>query len=528
MLDATGEMNRRAVLKALISIAAIPLLTLPSAAAVPKFAGDPFRLGVASGSPSADGFVLWTRLIDPSLEDLKAVDVGWEIYDESGGRPIAQGVTVATRHLAFSVHVEVSGLQPNRWYRYRFMVGSATSLMGRTRTLPRPGDAIESLRLSYASCQRWEHGHYAAYRQMLADRPDVVVFLGDYIYDLAARGKPLRGAGLKRIQTLRDYRARYALYKSDPLLQEMHAACPWLVTWDDHEIESNYAADLSMKGSENFIAKRAAGYLAYYEHMPIRSRTARISLSRLLKGTPLRLYEAYDFGNLARLYLLDARQYRAPPLCKPRKEAAEATPVDDLCLTRKDGYRTMLGIEQETWLRRSLEQSAAAGSRWNIICQQTRFTPRNYSSGIGKKFNSDTWDGYPEARQRLIDDLVETKVQNPVILGGDIHQNWVADVKHDPYDAATPTVAVEFCGTSISSRSGADADRVPLVVKRNPHCLLMDPAHRGYGLVDVSKPEMTVRLRAVDDVRQEASPVSTLATFTVEAGTPAIRRTDHG
>lgn len=524
MLEAEDR-SRREALKALLGLATVPLSSRAACASPPKFRSYPFRLGVASGSPSADGFVLWTRLVDRSLAKVKAVEVRWEIYDDSGSRLLRQGTEVATRDLAFSVHAEVSGLPSNRWYLYRFTVGDAASQTGLTRTMPRPDDQVDNLRLTYASCQRWEHGFYAAYRQMMADRPDLVVFLGDYIYDLAAGKSALRGAGLKRIQDLAGFRARYALYKSDPLLQKMHASCPWIVTWDDHEVESNYTGALSLKGTEDFVAKRAAAYLAYYEHMPIRRGALKLSLRNLLNGAPLRLYEAYDFGSLARIHILDNRQYRAPPLCPPKAKSKSA-PVAKPCVAGSDGYRTMLGAEQEAWLRRSLQESARAGISWTIICQQTRFSPRNYSSGIGKKANSDTWDGYPEARQRLIDDLVATKARNPVILGGDVHQNWVADVKRNPYDIKSPTVAVEFCGTSISSRSGTSPDSVPLIVKRNPHCRLMDPQHRGYGLVDVSPAEMKVRLRAVQDIKSESSPVGTLAAFSVKTGKAAIQRRD--
>ena len=170
--------------------------------------------------------------------------------------------------------MEVRGLEPDRWYFYRFAAGDAASATGRTRTFPAPDAMVARLRLAYASCQRWEHGYYSAYRHMRAEELDLVLFLGDYIYEYPNAGQAVRKPSGNWVLTLDDYRQRYALHKSDADLQAMHAACPWLVTWDDHEVQNDYAGvspGYSGPPVVDFAARRAAAYQAFYEHMPCSS-----------------------------------------------------------------------------------------------------------------------------------------------------------------------------------------------------------------------------------------------------------------
>lgn len=483
----------------------------------------PFALGVASGSPLANGFVLWTRLIGPNLPPHGALEVRWEVFED--GRPgviVAQGRAPALAELAHSVHVEVDGLRPDRWYGYRFMVGDAVSPLGRTRTLPLPGAVVDRLRFAYASCQRWEDGYYAAYRHMLAESPDLVAFVGDYIYEYASRKKEVvRSHALPHVRTLADYRQRYALYKSDPDLQRMHAACPWLLTWDDHEVENNYAGPLSLAGTADFPALRIAAYQAYYEHMPLRASSMIQGLEGLQRQGALRLYGRVDFGQLARFHILDDRQYRDAPLCgtkpDPKRDAVCVDPVRDT--------RTMLGTEQERWLDVGLQQAAKRGTQWNAIVQQTAFSPRNYASGPGQKFSYDGWDGYTAARLRLLESIARHRPANPLIVGGDIHQNWVAHVHRDPYDVRSALLASEFCGTSISSRSATSQQRAERIQAANPHAVLANSVRRGYGVIELSQRQATVRLRVLDDVARADSGIATLASFRVDAGAPNIVRT---
>lgn len=483
---------------------------------------DPFALGVASGAPTANGVLLWTRLIGLGVEAPSAIPVQFEVWKaDKPQSPVVAGEAVALRKLGYAVHAEVEGLQAGRWYEYRFMVGDATSPVGRTRTLPAPGSMPERLRLAYASCQRWEDGHYAAYHHMLADEPDMVVFLGDYMYEYASRKADVavRTHGLRHARTLDDYRARYALYRSDPALQAMHAACPWLITWDDHEVENDYAGVVSTAGTADLLAQRRAAYQAFYEFMPIRRSTWLRGLASMEAGEPLRIHQRVDLGRLASIHLLDNRQYRAAPLCGPQPSARLAA----VCNSAPLVPRSMLGFDQEGWLRQGLEQAAAQGQRWNVIAQQTCFTPRNYPSGPGRWYGTDLWDGFPDARQRLLNALVASGAKNPVFLGGDIHQNWVAHVHQDPYNTRSPVVAAEFCGTSISS-SGVTQVAALRALARNPHCLLANSAYRGYGIVDITPRHMTVSLRVLDDVKLPDSGVSTLAKFRVSAGYSTVKR----
>lgn len=479
--------------------------------------GDPYALGVASGSPSAEGFVIWTRL--SGVEGLHGASepVSWEVLeDRAGDGVVARGQVQARAALGYAVHAEPAGLAPDRWYRYRFTVGGVRSPEGRSRTLPALTATPGRFRLAYASCQRWEDGHYAAYRQMVADAPDLVLFLGDYIYEYASRrgASVVRPHTLPHIKHLDGYRQRYALYRSDPLLQGMHAACPWLVTWDDHEVENNYAGALSTLGTADFAALRLAAYQAFYEHMPIRREAVVGGLQGLLKGEALRLHQAADIGQLARIHLLDNRQYRSRPLCgQDGGQGAGA-----VCTRERDPERSMLGFEQEAWLWRSLAEARTQGVRWNILAQQTRFTPGDYPKGVTGHPGADSWDGYPETRQRVLDALQRTQAANPLLLGGDIHQNWVARVHADPFDVRSPVVASEFCGTSITSRHGATPEQSERLQRRNPHCLLAEAQHRGYGVVDLTPQVATVSLRVVEDVGRADSAVRTLARFRVPAG----------
>lgn len=482
----------------------------------------PFQMGVASGSPTPTGVVLWTRLTGLAPEAARTdVAVQWELW-ESGvrGRTVAKGLEMARAQLGHSVHVEVQGLRPDRWYEYRFYVAGAESPVGRTRTLPAVGAKVQSLRFAYASCQSWEHGHYSAYRQMQQDAPDLVLFVGDYIYEYRSSANPnmVRHHGLPHAASLQDFRDRYALYRSDPLLQQMHASCPWLLTWDDHEVENNYAGELSAEGrGAELPTRRIAAYQAYYENMPFSRSALRKGVDGLLGKQALRLHTTVDFGRLARFLVLDNRQYRDAPPCGPAPKAKLAA----ICDSNFDD-RSMLGLEQEAWLHEQLHASTA---RWNVLAQQTIFTPADYHLPPERRGSTDSWSGYPRARERLIDSLVQSKALNPLIIGGDIHQNWVANVHRKPYDASSLVVAAEFCGTSITSPKEQTPEAIARQIRNNPHCVYTDAAYRGYGVVDITPQRASVSLRAVRDVRDVDSDVFELKRFEVEAGISKIKIT---
>jgi len=483
---------------------------------------DPFFCGVASGSPTADGVVLWTRLDPKALRATSegTASVRWELaHDAQFARVVQRGQSLASAALGWSVHVELVGLESARAYHYRFLLGDATSATGQTRTLPAPGSAVASLRLAYASCQKWEDGYFSAWRHLLADAPDLVLFLGDYIYEYPGASSKLRRPG-GWVLTLDDYRARYALYKSDPDLQAMHAACPWLMTWDDHEVQNDYAGLKAGNGfvsTADFAARRGAAYQAYYENMPLRAGMLTQALGGLGQGAEMRLYGRLAYGNLAGLYLLDARQYKDPQVCKPDGKTGSSIVRPEACPAWSDPARSLLGGAQEKWLSGALASSAAGGARWNVLGQQSLFGPRDFALGPAQKLWNDGWDGYSAARTRLTTALQQSGVANPVILGGDVHENWVGHVLADYSRPDSKKVGVEFCGTSITSKAGK-ADSTAALLEENPHFVFANAQYRGYGLADFTPGQLNVRLRVLDDVQRQDSSVRTLAAFAVEAG----------
>ena len=494
-----------------------------------RWATDPFALGVASGSPTHNSVVLWTRLVQAGLPAVPiagadALTVRWELAHDAGFKQLVQtGQTSATAQLGYSVHVELNGLAPDRWYHYRFMVADAVSATGRTRTFPAPGTPTKQLRLAYASCQRWDHGYYSAYRHMLAEDLDAVLFLGDYIYEYPGSVNAVRQPTGVWVLTLDDYRARYALHKSDTHLQAMHAACPWLVTWDDHEVQNDYAgltAGNSGPAVASFAERRAAAYQAYFENMPLRAGVLTRSLGGLAQGAEMRIYGQVAYGDLATLYLLDDRQYRDHQACTRGGRLGASTVNPANCIAWQDTQRSMLGSTQEQWLDQAF---STAGTGWNVVGQQTAFGQRNFKTGPQLSMSNDGWDGYAPARSRFLASMQRHQLANPVLLGGDVHANWVGHVKADYARPESAAIGVEFCGTSISSNGGSN-DKLADQLQENPHFIFADRERRGYGVVTFTPTELTTSLRVVEDVRQEQSGIKTLARFTVEAGRAVIHR----
>ena len=474
-----------------------------------------FPLGVASGDPSPDGVVLWTRL---ALEPLQGggmppedVEVVWEVArDERMADVVQRGTTLASAALGHSVHVEVDGLEPGRWYWYRFRTGVDESTVGRTRTLPAPGAPADRLRFAFASCQHYEQGYYTAYRHMIEDDLDLVFHLGDYIYEYEGREGRVRMHTGDEIELLDDYRNRYALYRSDPDLQAAHAAFPWVVTWDDHEVDNNYANDVSEEEglpAELLLRRRAAAYQAYYEHMPLR----RASLPN---GPDLQLYRAFDWGDLASFHVLDTRQFRTDQPCGDRRGVA--------CDGIFDPAATLLGETQERWLMDGLDGSTA---RWNVIPQQIMMARIDFTPGAGESYAMDVWAGYEVARRRLMEFLATRQPSNPVVLTGDIHSNWVTDLKVDYGDPAAPVVGTEFVGTSISSSGdGADTlDTTAALLAENPWIRFYN-GQRGYVRCDLTAERCRADYQVLEYVTRPGSPISTRASFLVEDGRPGAQR----
>jgi len=491
-------LTRRRFLQALGALAVSPNVRAQS---------HRFALGVASGYPSPSGITLWTRLTGDLVP--LAIPVRWEVFaDESLKNRVAGGEMPADPLWAHSVHVDVEGLEPERWYWYRFSAGDAQSPVGRTRTAPRPDVPAPRLRFAFASCQHHEQGYFNAYRHIVADDPDLIIFLGDYIYESSWGKDHVRSHGAPEPYALEEYRARYALYRSDPDLQAAHAACPWIVTWDDHEVDNDYADDRPEDGMEReaFLERRAAAYRAYYEHMPLPARMRP-------EGPRMRIYTHMDWGMLARFAILDCRQYRSWQACpRPGRRGGSNTVDIEACPRLGVPGRSMLGRAQERWLERSLGDSRA---RWNLIAQTTPMAQFDTKPGPGRRAWTDGWDGYPAARQRLLEKLKLSS--NPVVLGGDVHSFNVSQLKLDFDDPAAPVVASEFVTTSITSQAWAQ-ERLNQVLPDNPHILLADSRFRGYSRAELSAGRLQVDLRAVESVQRRDAPCSTLASFVVEGG----------
>ena len=510
--------SRRNFLRCAAGLAAAGLAA-PRLLAQPRFASSPYTLGVASGYPTPDGVVLWTRLAPEPLTGggmpPAMVEVGWELAaDENFRRILRRGTEIAAPDWAHSVRAEVSGLEPAHRYFYRFHAGGAVSPVGRTRTAPAAGAAADRLRFAFASCQQYEQGYYAAYRHLAAEELDLIVHLGDYIYESSWGRNHVRKHEAGEPHTLDEYRNRYGLYKSDLDLRAAHAACPWLATWDDHEVQNDYANDRSQNADsrEAFLARRAAAYQAYYEHLPLPKRMQP-------RGPDMPLYTRWEYGALARFHVLDDRQYRSHQACpRPNRGGGNVVPLAECPELLLPG-RTLLGAEQEQWLADGL---ARPGARWNVIAQQTVMAQVDRKAGEGQSFWTDGWDGYPKARERLLGHIAAKRVANPVVIGGDVHTSVVADLKTDFDDLKSPVVATEFVGTSIASQ-GIPEKSLDTWRSDNPHIRFANSTRRGYTVLEVTPQRCLARLRTVNE-KDPASPVQTLATWAVEDGRPGAQR----
>ena len=513
--------NRRSFLAtaAATTSFAWPLTSLPRAIAADRttrLRDYPFQLGVASGDPDSNSVVIWTRLATDPVHGggmpPEDIAVRWQVStNEALTEVVRQGTTTANKDWAHSVHVEVEGLKPDRTYWYQFKVGNETSPLGRTRTTPTPDAAMQSLRFAFASCQQYEHGYFTAYRHMADEDLHAVVHLGDYIYEGKAATGKIRQHNSDEIKTLDEYRNRYGLYKSDPDLQAAHAAFPWIVTWDDHEFDNNYANEVCEHPGvtvEKFLQRRAAAYQAYYEHMPLRR-------SSLPRDAMMLLYRNVTYGRLAQFLVLDTRQYRTDQPCGDKLKL----PCEDI----NDPTATMLGETQERWLTQSLTASPA---RWNILAQQVMMAHVDRVPGEVAKFSMDQWPGYTQARRRLFQSFVDHEISNPIVLTGDIHCNWVNDLKLDFNDENSPTVATELVGTSISSGGDGNPNspKAETLLSENP-CVKYFNAERGYVRCQITEKEWHTDFRVVPLVTKPRGDCLTRDSFVIESGRAGASKT---
>jgi alkaline phosphatase D len=492
----------------------------------------PFLLGVASGDPLPGAVVLWTRLardpFDAGSMPGRPVQVGWEVAGDAGFRRVVRrGTALAHPALAHSVHVDVHGLEPATEYFYRFRAHGQLSPAGRTRTAPARWAHPQRLRAGVVNCQDYQNGYWPAFWGLADEDLDVVFHLGDYIYEYDPRSAfPDRlhttpdQAGIDQLLTLADYRNRHALYKLDPALQAAHRAVPWIVTWDDHETENNYAnlvdevddTGPKRQSPEEFARERAHAYQAFYEHLPIRPRYR-------LGSSSYRIYRRFDFGTLARFSVLDTRQYRTD---QPGGFPQDLGPI---AFGQGNTAGTLTGDGQEAWLDRGLRHSHAV---WNVLAQQVMMGRMRFPDPTGTLpgifANMDQWDGYAPQRTRLLNFLDAARVANPVVLAGDIHSAWFNDLKLNFDDPASKTVAVEFVATSISSDFPVafDAGFKQVNPLLNPHVRYFEGLKRGYLRCVVDRQAWQTDARVVDTIAVRDAPVRTAVSFAVEAGQPGL------
>ncbi|MCO6006919.1 alkaline phosphatase D family protein [Actinoallomurus purpureus] len=476
---------------------------------------DVFQLGVASGEPAPHGVVLWTRLaMDPiALDGLggmpdRPVPVRWQVArDEGFKRIVRRGEEIARPEDAHSVHVEVGGLEPGAEYFYRFRVTNEISPVGRTLTAPAPGTHSRDLHLSFTSCADYQLGWFTPYRRMAEDHPDLIGFVGDYIYEYGDYKNAVRDQAGGECFDLAGYRLRHSQHKADPDLQAAHAIAPWVVVFDDHDVENAWAADVPEQPDPPFLPRRAAAFKAFYENMPLRRAQKPV-------GPALHLYRSLRWGSVANLHMLDTRQYRDFYAC-----IGKSGMIGDDCTERLAPNRTILGDQQEAWLRRGLEHSRAT---WDVLVQQVFLMQMDWSNGPGVQYSNEGWDGYAASRNRVAAAIDDHK-RNGVVLTGDVHSHWAGEIKRDYQNPESKSVAVELVTTSVTSaRDGLDEyPNTKVLLSENPHVKFFN-GRRGYVRSVLSKDAMKVDFRSVGYVSRPDAPAYTSGSFVIEPGTPSL------
>lgn len=518
--------GRRAVLTGGIVLAA----TGAAPAYVPGlsvgFVDYPFALGVASGDPSPDGFVLWTRIAPRPLEPgyglaAKPVEVAWEVAADRGFATVAaRGTAIAWPEVAHSVRVEVAGLDPDRPYFYRFLAGGEKSRTGRARTLPLPGAAVASVRFGVVGCQHFEYGLYTAFRALAAEAVDFVYHYGDYIYERrggATLTSYVTGEVVPTVRrhlgdecySLDDYRRRYAQEKLDLDLQAAHAAAPWLVSYDDHEIVNNWVGDHTDAEvpADVFRLRRTAAMQAWYENTPVRRRVAPA-------GGAAAMYRGFRYGDLLDARVLDTRQFRSPQPCG---DVFDTT----VCAGVGDPAAEIIGRVEEKWL---VDGMAGSTARWQAVLQQVMMMDLDRAGDDGHKtINPDSWAGYTVPRDRFLDAVAGRGIGNLVVLTGDEHQNFAGELRASTARAGSAPIGIEFVVTSATS--GGDGQDVrpgsDRLLARNPGLKFLND-QRGYAVCTVTPDRFATAFRVLDQVSRPGGTCTTRATLTVPNGAARI------
>lgn len=535
--------SRRQVLIGGMSLAAVAGVVGPAAFPSPAtgYKHHRFRHGVASGDPLADAVVIWTR-VSPSIEATPSSGLGepaevrWDVALDENFLEIVQTGTVTTDPRSdHTVKLDVTGLLPGSDYFYQFVSGPDTSPVGRTRTAPAHHATAGALRFGVVSCANWQAGWFSAYRH-LAERGDLdaVIHLGDYLYEYQP-GKYSYGADWDDVRhhepphetvTLADYRIRHAQYKTDPDLQRLHAQVPFVVTWDDHEVADGWYPDGAFEHQPDegpFADRKWAAQRAYDEWMPVRlGGTAQV-------GDGERIYRRLRFGGLVDLMMLDLRGHR-----DQRLEVGDpATDGED---------RTLTGGDQLAWLAEELRVSDA---RWKLVGNPVMIAPmlmpqRPKAQQIALQAstdpmtwgpaepNTDTWDGYPAERRRLLELIEDERVDDVVFLSGDVHTAWANEVAGP---GRTP-VAAEFVCASVTSNNvddfmGTAPRSVSLameeaIVELNPHVKFVNLDDHGYCVLELTDDEARMEWWAIDDRADANTGVRRQAVRTLSAGSSRI------
>mgnify|MGYP000423046539 CR=1 FL=1 len=532
-------------------VAATTLAAAPRAAWAQTLSSGTFTHGVASGDPLPDGVVIWTRFTGETLR--------WEVAEDEAFRAIVQrGAARASFANDYCVKVDVRGLAPGQRYFYRFLSASNASVTGQTRTAPASGG--ERFGVAVFSCSNMPFGYFHAYGHAARrDDIDLVLHVGDYIYETARGQYPSESEAvpgrvidpMTETVSVSDYYQRYASYHTDSNLLELRRTKPMSTVWDDHELVNNAwingAPNHNAEYEGDYHTRIAAAAKAYFDWMPIR------------RPGVLQLYRHLDWGDLARIVLLDARyigrdeqlDYRDTLAPRLAQGGAEARAIADEYrrTVLDDPSRTMLGASQEQWFARTLADSRQRGQTWQIVAQQvvvgdqfapvgtTRLLAPDVSSGsrqwftageemsaLGLPWNLDTWSGYPAARRRLLE-ACAANAKNAVVLGGDSHNCWVNNLATAD---GSRLAALEFATGSVTSpgferslTNAAAGEREALLRGGNPHLAWCDITNRGYGALTFTRDGCAAEWLAFSDVRSPDAAVPTATRISAAASASA-------
>jgi alkaline phosphatase D len=365
---------------------------------------------------------------------------------------------------------------------------------------------VDRLVLGHVSCSRWGAGRFAAYRDLADAGVDLVVHCGDYIYERGPGDEEsVRDGQGDPAQTLDDYRYLYALHRGDEQLRAAHEAAPWLVIWDDHETSNNYVGDTPSDNSEShtpaeLLERRANAYRAWWEHMPVRFAPP--------DGPDLAIYRSFDVGTLARIHLVDTRQYRTPLDCE------SVSSIGARCDTSFAPSTTVLGTDQEAWLADGL----AEGERtWDVVANQIVLHQWRFAPGDEAIFNLDQWDGYPAARDRMTEALTGA-AGDPVVLTGDVHSTWVADLRADFDDPSSERVGTELVAPGVTS-SGEELEPILAAVQANSaHIRYAEAQHRGWLRHEITPDAWTAEIRHLADHTAADSRVDVAGSWVIQPG----------